>query len=138
MPKRFVQPAAPLRAVFALVALVGASACGALGNSVPNPFDGGAQAGEDRLRIQVQNMNFNDVTVYAVSAGQRIRLGNVTGKTDESFQIDWNFANPIAFQVDVIGGRGCNTSAIAVDPGARVWVQIPSEMGISGCRSGRA
>ncbi len=138
MPKRFVQPAARLRAVFALVTLVGASACGALGNSVPNPFAGGAQAGEDRLRIQVQNMNFNDVTVYAVSAGQRIRLGNVTGKTDESFQIDWNFANPIAFQVDVIGGRGCNTSAIAVDPGARVWVQIPSEMGISGCRSGRA
>ncbi|MEX0837184.1 MAG: hypothetical protein WD101_02545 [Gemmatimonadota bacterium] len=138
MPNRLFQPVAPLRAALALVALVGASACGALGNSVPNPFDGSAQAGADQLRIQVQNMNFNDVTVYAVSAGQRIRLGNVTGKTDESFQIDWNFANPIAFQVDVIGGRGCETSAIAVDPGARVWLQIPSEMGMSGCRSGRA
>lgn len=138
MPNRFSKPIAPLRAALALVALVGTSACGALGNSVPNPFAGGAQADENRLRVQVQNMNFNDVTVYAVSAGQRIRLGTVTGKTDESFQIDWNFANPIAFQVDVIGGRGCDTSAIPVDPGARVWLQIPSEMGISGCRSGRA
>lgn len=138
MPKRLFQRVAPLRAALALVALVGASACGALGNNVPNPFAGGAQAGEDRLRIQVQNMNFNDATVYAVSAGQRIRLGNVTGKTDESFQIDWNFANPIAFQVDVVGGRGCDTTAIPVDPGARVWLQIPSEVGRSGCRSGRA
>lgn len=138
MIKRLLRPAVSLRAALVLVTLVGASACSSLGNSTPNPFDGAARSGENRLRIQVQNMNFNDVTVYAVSAGQRIRLGNVTGKTDENFQIDWNFANPISFQVDVIGGRGCDTSAIAVDPGARVWVQIPSEVGISGCRSGRA
>jgi hypothetical protein len=138
MIKRLPRSVDALRATLVLVTLASASACGALGNSAPNPFDGAARAGEDRLRIQVQNMNFNDVTVYAVSAGQRIRLGNVTGKTDESFQIDWNFANPISFQVDVIGGRGCNISAISVDPGARVWVQIPSEVGISGCRSGRA
>ena len=138
MIKRLLRPVALLRAALVLVTLVGASACGSLGNSTPNPFDGAARSGENRLRIQVQNMNFNDVTVYAVSAGQRIRLGSVTGKTDENFQIDWNFANPISFQVDVIGGRGCDTAAIPVDPGARVWVQIPSEVGMSGCRSGRA
>jgi len=138
MIKRLPRAVEALRASLGLVILAGASACGTLGNSTPNPFDGAARSGENRLRIQIQNMNFNDVTVYALASGQRIRLGNVTGKTDENFQIDWNFANPISFQVDVIGGRGCDTSAIPVDPGARVWVQIPSEVGISACRSGRA
>ena len=138
MIKRLPGSSDVLRATLVLVTVAATSACGALANNTPNPFDGAARSGEDRLRIQIQNMNFNDVTVYAVSSGQRVRLGTVTGKTDESFQIDWNFANPISFQVDVIGGRGCDTSAIPVDPGARVWVQIPSEMGISGCRSGRA
>lgn len=127
-----------LKATLALVALVGVSGCG-LGTNVRNPFDGSLeQAQEDRLRIQVQNMNFNDITVYAVSSGQRVRLGSVTGKTDQSFRLDWNYAEPITFEVDVLGGQGCRTIPLSVDPGARVWLQIPTEVGVSECRSGRA
>ena len=140
MKTSFPPATGSLKGVLALaVVLLAASGCSALGNPAPNPFDGSrAQEQEDRLRIQVQNNNFNDVTVYAISLGQRIRLGNVTGKTDQNFRLDWNFANPISFEIDVVGGRGCGTSPVPVEPGARVWVQVPNEVRVSGCRSGRA
>lgn len=135
--KRPLRASPPRRAALVLVSLLGATACG-LSNNARNPFDGSLQQEqEDRLRIQVQNMNFNDVTVFAVSSGQRVRVGSVTGKTDQDFRLGWNFADPISFEIDVVGGRGCQTSPILVDPGARVWVQIPNEVGMSGCRSGR-
>lgn len=128
-----------MRGVLFLGAAVAVSACGSLAGSPRNPFDGSLQQEqEDRLRIQVQNMNFNDVTIYAVSLGQRVRLGNVTGKTDQSFRLEWNYANPISFEIDVVGGSGCNTTPLPVEPGAMVWVQVPNEVGVSGCRSGRA
>jgi len=137
MRLRLPTVARPLRSSFALVACVAAAACG-VSTNVRNPFDGSLeQAREDRLRIQVQNMNFNDATVYAVSSGQRTRLGNVTGKTDSSFRLEWNYANPISFQIDIVGGGNCRTQPIPVDAGARIWVQIPNEVGMSQCRSGR-
>lgn len=131
-------PATIFRTGLVLVSLIGVGACG-LTTSTHNPFDGSLeQEQEDRLRIQIQNMNFNDVTIYAVAAGQRERLGSVTGKTDQSFRLRWNYAEPIAFEIDVVGGPECDTNPLAVEPGARVWVQIPNQVGSSGCRSGRA
>ncbi|MDZ7780895.1 MAG: hypothetical protein U5R14_13320 [Gemmatimonadota bacterium] len=135
---RALAPATLFRSSLVLVSLLGVGACG-LTTSSHNPFDGSLeQEQEDRLRIQIQNMNFNDVTIYAVSAGQRERLGNVTGKTDRNFRLRWNYANPISFEIDVVGGSGCDTNPLAVEPGARVWVQIPNQVRSSGCRSGRA
>jgi hypothetical protein len=128
-----------LRVLALAASLAAASACSSLAGSARNPFDGSLeQQQEDRLRIQIQNMNFNDITIYAVSSSQRVRLGNVTGKTDQNFRLEWNFANPISFEIDVLGGRGCQTSPLPVEPGARVWVQVPNEVGVSGCRAGRA
>jgi hypothetical protein len=126
------------RATLVLTSILVASACG-LSTNARNPFDGSLeQAQEDRLRVQIQNMNFNDVTVFAISSGQRVRVGSVTGKTDGNFRLNWNYADPISFQISVVGGRNCDTPPIAVDPGARVWVQIPIEIGVAQCRSGRA
>lgn len=117
--------------------LVTCSACGS-GRAL-NPFDpssvGGAQ---NRIRIEVQNLNFNDVTVWAMrQQTQRIRVGRVTGKTDQTFTIQWNLAEPISFRVDVVGLRSCGTGQIAVDPNSRVWVTIPSNLGLTPCRAGR-
>mgnify|MGYP006167616361 CR=1 FL=1 len=82
-------------------------------------------------------MNFNDVTMWALRQGQRLRLGNVTGKTDHTFEIDWNVAMSISFVIDVVGGGTCTTPEIGVDPRARVWVSIPSVFGSQPCRVGR-
>lgn len=103
-----------------------------------NPFDPTAPTGvDDRIRVEVQNLNFNDATVYAMRASQRIRIGRVTGKTDQVFTIDWNVAQPIGFVVDVVGGRSCRTTQVIVEAEGRVWVSIPSDMGYGVCRAGR-
>ena len=103
-----------------------------------SPFDGsGGTSVAEPIRVEVQSLNFNDVTVWAVRQGTRIRLGTVTGKTDQVFRIDWNAALPISFVIDVIGGRSCTTPRIGVDRNARVWLSIPANVGSQPCRVGR-
>lgn len=103
-----------------------------------NPFDGTVLGGvEDEVRVEVQNLNFNDASVWALRSSQRIRVGRVTGKTDVSFTVRWNTAQPIAFEVDVVGGRSCRTGSIPVEAASRVWLSIPSDMGLGTCRIGR-
>lgn len=117
---------------------VALTACGSR-RDTPNPFDGSSGGGgpSGTLRIEVQNLNFNDVTVWAMRQGQRIRVGRVTGKTDESFQLAWNEAVPISFMIDVTGGRSCRTANISVDRDARVWVSVPANVGAQACRIGQ-
>lgn len=124
-----------------IVALAGLTGCGASRNAVPSPFDGdasGGSAAEDPIRIEIQNLNFNDITVWAVRQGQRIRLGRVTGKTDQTFSTEWNLALPIYFVVDVTGGRSCRTASVSVERNARVWVTVPGSVGVQPCRIGRS
>lgn len=119
-----------------MLLIVLCSACA--GSRALNPFDPSAPTGIDhRIRIEVQNLNFNDATVFAMRGGQRIRVGRVTGKMDQAFPIDWNVAQPIGFEVDVVGGRSCRTGQVLVEPEGRVWVSIPSDMGYGVCRAGR-
>jgi len=119
------------------VALAG---CGG-GAAGHNPFDPSsipnASPSEDPIQIDIQNSNFNDVTIWAMRSGQRIRLGRVTGKTDQRFRIAWNAAIPISFSVDVVGGRGCRSNSLAVEPNARVWLVVPANMGLQPCQAGR-
>ena len=108
------------------------------GGRAGNPFDPSPPEGTaDRIRVEVQNLNFNDVTVWAMRSSQRIRVGRVTGKTDQTFTIEWNVAVPISFRVDVVAGRSCETERVPVDANSRVWVTIPSSLGLSPCRAGR-
>jgi len=106
-----------------------------------SPFDGpsAGRSGtvEDPVVVEVRNLNFNDITVWTVRSGQRVRLGRVTGKTDETFRIGWNVAVPIRFDVDVIGGRSCAAGPVGVEPNAIVWLSIPSSVGVQPCRVGR-
>lgn len=128
-----------LRAAF-VVALIGVTGCGTSRSTAPSPFDGSASRGstaEDPIRVEIQNLNFNDITVWAVRQGQRVRLGRVTGKTDETFRIQWNPAIPIYIVIDVTGGRSCRTAQVAVEPNAYVWVTVPSNVGTQPCRIGR-
>lgn len=103
-----------------------------------NPFAStGAGSGSNSIQVRVENQNFGDATVYAIRSGQRIRLGQVTGKSEKSFSMPWRFSLPLQFEVDIVGGRGCGVRPISVDPGDKVWVRVPSQIGASPCYSGK-
>lgn len=90
----------------------------------------------DQVRIEVENLNFADVTVWALAqGGQRTRLGTVRGKSDSVFTIPWEFSMPMALELDLVAGPRCTTEEITVDPGDSLQLQIQSAfLDTRGCR----
>ena len=81
--------------------------------------------------VQVQNQGFADMVVYAVSGGQRIRLGLATGHSTKTFVIPRTLvrgAGPIRFLADPIGGNRTPVSEeLTVQPGEVVTLTIPPQ-----------
>jgi hypothetical protein len=79
--------------------------------------------------LQVENRGFADMVVYAISGGQRVRLGLATGNSTKSFTIPVALirgASPLRFLADPIGGRRSPiTEDIVVQPGDIVSLTIP-------------
>jgi len=120
-----------------LAALLASSVAGCFGRSeARSPFAGGSRT-QERIRIRVENQNFNDATVHAVRGGERVRLGEVTGKSDKDFTLRWSFSVPLEFEIHLVGGGSCSVRPMHVDPGDRVWVRIPTELYASLCISGK-
>jgi hypothetical protein len=69
------------------------------------------------VTVEVQNHNFNDATVYAVGAGVRMRVGRVTGKSDETFTFRWH-QEMIRMAADFTGGGEVLSGQHTVVPGA--------------------
>lgn len=109
-----------------LVVLALTSGCLA-GGRADNPFQGGP-AGERTILIEVRNFNFADATIFAFRGTERIRLGTVTGKTDENFRVEWTLSQPLRVQIDLLAGGRCTTRAMDVSPGAVIEVQVPIDL----------
>jgi hypothetical protein len=69
-------------AAVAILALV-ASACGR--KDTDSPF---RRVVDRPVQLEVDNNNFLDVTVYAVSGGSSLRIGEVVGKSKGQFTLD--------------------------------------------------
>ena len=123
-----------LRRSLAALLVLGLSACATAAGDPQDPFDGAA--GEDQIRIEVENFNFADATVWAlVQGGRRIRLGTVTGKSDSVFTLPWRFSVPLRMEIDQVAGERCVTEEIPVDPGDILLLRIePVFTDTRGCR----
>jgi len=78
------------------------------------------------VRIEVQNLNFQDARLYTYRRGSRALLGVVPGKGDQSFVIDWNAPEPMYVEIDMLAGPRCYTEELQVDPGDVLELQIAS------------
>ncbi len=123
-------------AALILTSLTAQACIGGMGR-VGDPFARSQGLEGGQLEVEVQNLNFNDLMVFAVKHGQQIRLGSVTGKSEGRFVVDWDFAVPVQFRIDLVGGQSCRIRDLAVDPGARVWVQVPADVSLTPCRASR-
>ena len=104
------------------VACLGILMLAACGGQMPSadPFDRSAGS----LTIEVQNQNFLDATIYAIAPGLRRRLGTVTGKGDEVFNLQWDFTKPLRLNIDLLAGGSCNTRELLVNPGEVVQLVV--------------
>jgi hypothetical protein len=107
-----------------LVVLATASACaGRSQDASPEPSEAAA--------VQVQNQGFSDMVVYAISGGQRIRLGLATGNSTNTFTIPRHLirgAGGIRFLADPVGGNRTPVSEeMTVNPGDVVTLTIPPQ-----------
>ena len=80
---------------------------------------------DGEIRIDILNHNFSDATIWVfVSNAQRERLGTVTGKTDESYVLPWDFTQPLSLEIKLLAGPRCLTRSIDVDPGDIMQLEI--------------
>lgn len=84
-------------------------------------FRGG---GSRNVRIDVLNLNFSDATLWALRGGERVRLGIVRGKQEESFEIGWPLSLPLRIEIDFLAGPRCMTGQLPVDPGDVIYLEL--------------
>lgn len=100
-----------------------------------SPFSA-ALAERNEIRVDVLNNNFSDATLWAIiENARRVRLGNVTGKTDAVFTMPWDWTNQnLKIEIDLVAGPRCVTRAIPVDPGDILQLEIkPTFLQTAGC-----
>ncbi|MEJ2203204.1 MAG: hypothetical protein P8170_03765 [Gemmatimonadota bacterium] len=124
------------RGLLAFVVLLPATACFSGWGRSRDPFREGP-GGSRQISVRVENQNFGDAVIHASRGGERVRLGNVVGKTEETFTMDWTFSLSLEFEVNIVGGGRCLVTPLSVDPGDKVWVRIPTHLSASPCYSGK-
>lgn len=78
--------------------------------------EAGSSFGDERVQVTIQNNDFRDATIYAYWNGVKNRVGMVTGKTTDSFEMDWR-SEEVQFEVDFVGGGGFFSDRLAVYQG---------------------
>jgi len=84
----------------------------------------------------VENLNFNDARLYAVTGGSRRRVGQVSALSSQTLKIPWSImSDRLRIEVDLVTGPSCVTPEVMADPGERIYLQIASRFDGSGlCR----
>ncbi|MFQ5536711.1 MAG: hypothetical protein ACE5GJ_04595 [Gemmatimonadota bacterium] len=99
--------------------LAGASGCA---GTFPNPFAG--KSGSNTLSIYVDNQNFNDVRVYALTTRGPQVLGQVGGRSNRNFRMEWKQLDEIRFRLEFLAGRSYETNRVNAAPGDRLDIYI--------------
>ncbi len=86
---------------------------------------------EETIRIRVQNDNFMDARLHALSLSGRHLLGVVTGKQQAVLAIPWDFSGPLRIEIDLLAGPKCTTRPIDADPGDTFDLRIDPVLSMS-------
>lgn len=116
------------RRIVALVLLlvVGATACAST-RRADNPFRGGG-GGAATIELQVENLAFNEATLYALSTGARHTLGRVGGKETRTFTIPWRGRQRLRVEIRLLAGDEHTTNAVSIAPGETAELLIQSRV----------
>jgi len=107
----------------ALIAVVGASACG---GGLRNPFGSRSGTAVGEIRLFVENQNFNDLRIYALTTRGPQAMGQVGGNSTRNFTLDWRQLEELRFRLEFLAGRQYRTNAVNVAPGDRLELIVPA------------
>ncbi len=113
-----------------LLALSASAGCGGT-RADPMRRGGGDQ---QTIQLRVNNLNFNEATVTAVTSGSRVRIGIVAGKSSETFTVPWPSLQELRIQISVLAGGSYTTPGVTVGPGERVELLIQENVRASQLR----
>lgn len=109
----------------ALLLGVGAGACsGNMAKSNQRETQPQAQV----TTVRVENQSIDDMDIYVLGAGTRVRLGMVRGNSTEVLTIPDDVVRispQVRFLLHPIGGRNERTETITVMPGDQIQMTIP-------------
>jgi hypothetical protein len=81
-----------------------------------------------RTTIRVENQRFQDMDIYVVQEGQRIRLGTVTGNSTEIFELPRSVVTGVTqlefLAVPLAGAEEPVSEAVTVRPGDELGLTI--------------
>ena len=100
------------RAILSATLAVIAFGCGGRPATLPGPS--GLEAAS--LKVEVENQNFYDITVYAYNQGYHRRLGQVTGHTTKFFTFKWSQTD-LRMLIDFVGAGQILSESMPVTPG---------------------
>jgi len=111
----------------ALALMVSGCGAGQMSSNGGGPFAAAAD-GPQTISIHVQNLNFSDATLWAVSQSGRQRLGIVGGKGDAVYRIAWTVPQALQIEIDVLAGSRCTTEPVQTDPGDSLDLRIQMDL----------
>ena len=92
---------ARLSLALTLVLVAGLGGCATGGGSAGDAF---SEEATRALEIEVLNLNFADATLWIQRGNERIRLGTVTGKTEDKFSLAWPYSYETTITIDLVHG----------------------------------
>jgi hypothetical protein len=107
-----------------VVTAVVAGACSATQEEVSDLAPGM----QNEITLDVENYNFNDVTLYATTVGIRERVGRVPGSGRETFTFRWP-RQSLQMQIVFLSGGRVVTETMPVMPGDRLELVIEQAAG---------
>jgi hypothetical protein len=118
---------------FAALAVVLLTGCAGSARRL-DPFTG---EGSSTMRVDVQNNNFNDATIYYTQlGGSERRIGDVVGNGRRSFTVPLEFTGDVRFRIELLADGECTMYPVVVSPGDVIGLQIvPDFPGAANCES---
>jgi hypothetical protein len=80
------------------------------------------------ITLRVDNQNYYDATVYAVTdAGERHRIGRVTGLSHDTFRFRWLY-NDLRMFIQLLADGSAATQSVVVTPGDSINLVIQPDL----------
>jgi hypothetical protein len=107
----------------AVAVLVGLAGCG---GRTADPFSS-EQSGAIRIRVHVENQNFDDFRLFAVTSRGPLFLGQVAGMTSRTFTVDWRGLDEIRVRMESLTSSNFESNPVTASPSDQLELTIPRE-----------